>query len=37
VELALGGSIDLGGDPFFTDGRGLTRYDGGYVRLSVLP
>lgn len=37
ADFALGGSFDLGGDPFFDDGRGLTRYDGAFVRLAVVP
>jgi hypothetical protein len=36
AQFALGGSLDLGGDPFYGN-RPPTRYDGGYVRLSVTP
>jgi hypothetical protein len=33
--IDVGVSIDIDGDDFYTDGRGMTRFDGGFGRLQV--
>ena len=33
--VVLGANADLDGDPFYGDGRGLTRYDGGFAQIAL--
>lgn len=33
ATIVFGTNVDLDGDPFYTDGRGLTRYDGGFCQI----
>lgn len=35
-RLEVGASFDVDGDAFYSDGRGLTRFDGGFGRLQLL-
>lgn len=33
--IEVGATVDIDGDDFYTDGRGVTRFDGGFGRLQV--
>ena len=35
-RIDVGASFDVDGDDFYTDGRGLTRFDGGFGRVQLL-